>query len=70
MPTPTKDLRAFVGKQVRIKRDGVTHKGVLVGEVYLHVRGRKIASNRWVLFTIDAERRCSRLTSKRTTAGP
>jgi hypothetical protein len=27
---------------------------VLVGEVYLHVRGRKIASKRWVLFTIDA----------------
>jgi hypothetical protein len=53
MPTPTKDLRAFVGKQVRVERDGVIHKGVPMGEVYLHVRGSKIARKRWVLFTVD-----------------
>jgi hypothetical protein len=50
MPTPTKDLRALVGKRVRIERDGVTYKGVLMGEVYRDV-GRKIASKRWVLVT-------------------
>ena len=53
MPTPTKDLRAFVGKQVRIKRDGVTHRGVLIGEAYCRVSSRKIRCKRWVLLTID-----------------
>jgi hypothetical protein len=51
MPTPTKDLRALVGKRVKIERDGVTHEGVLIGEVYRHVKGSKIARKRWVLFT-------------------
>jgi hypothetical protein len=51
VPTPTKDLRAFVGKHVRIERDGVIHTGVLMGEVFRHVRGRKVASRRWVLET-------------------
>jgi hypothetical protein len=51
MATPTRDLRALVGKQVKIERDGVTYKGVLMGEVFRHVRGNKIASKRWVLFT-------------------
>jgi hypothetical protein len=50
MPTPTKDLRALVGRRVRIERDGVTYKGVLMGEVYRHA-GRKSASKRWMLFT-------------------
>ena len=31
-PTPTKDLRALVGKRVRIERDGVTYKGELLAE--------------------------------------
>ena len=51
MPTPTKDLRALVGRRVRIERDGVTYKGVLMGEVYRHVRGNKIAAKRWMLVT-------------------
>jgi hypothetical protein len=51
MPTPTKDLRPLVGKRVRIERDGVTYKGVLMGEVYRHVKGRKIAAKRWMLLT-------------------
>jgi hypothetical protein len=50
MPTPTRDLRALVGKKVRIERDGVTHEGFLMGELYRHVRGSKIAHKRWVLF--------------------
>ena len=50
MPTPTKDLRALVGKQVMIERDGVTHKGVLMGEVFRRV-GKKFPSKRWVLVT-------------------
>jgi hypothetical protein len=53
VPTPTKDLRAFVGKQVRIKRDGVTHRGVLIGEAYCRVTSRKIRYKRWVLLTSD-----------------
>jgi hypothetical protein len=48
MPAPTKDLRALVGRRVRIERDGVTYKGVLMGEVYRHA-GRKSASKRWML---------------------
>jgi hypothetical protein len=51
MPTSTKDLRVLVGTRVRIERDGVTYKGVLMGEVYRHVRSRKIAYKRWVLLT-------------------
>jgi hypothetical protein len=50
MPTPTKDLRALVGKQVMIERDGLTHKGVLMREVFRRVR-KKFASKRWVLVT-------------------
>ena len=42
MPTPTKDLRAFVGQQMRINRDGVANKGVLMGEVYSRVRSKKV----------------------------
>jgi hypothetical protein len=53
MPTPTTDLRALVGKKVRIERDGVTHKGVLMGKVYRHVKGSKVARKRWVLFSED-----------------
>jgi hypothetical protein len=53
VPTPTRDLKEFVGKQVRIERDGVTHKGMLMGEVYRHVRSRPTAYKRWVLFTVD-----------------
>ena len=53
MPIPTKDLRAFVGKQVRIKRDGIAHEGVLMGEFYRRVRSRKNRYKRWVLLAID-----------------
>jgi hypothetical protein len=51
MPTQRKDLRALVGRRVRIERDGVTYKGVLTGEVYRHVGSRKVAQQRWMLLT-------------------
>jgi hypothetical protein len=54
VPTPTNDFRAFVGKHVRIERDGVIHEGVLMGEFYRHVKGRKVTSKRWVLFPVDS----------------
>jgi hypothetical protein len=50
---PRKGLRALVGKQVRIERDGVGYDGMLVGEVYRHVRSRKTSFKRWLVFRAD-----------------
>jgi hypothetical protein len=70
VPTPTKDFKALVGKHVRIERDGVIHQGVLMGEVYIHLRAIRFRSNVGCFSQSTLERGCSRLTSKRMTAGP
>ncbi len=55
MTTQRNALKAIVGNKIKIERDGVGHVGVLAGQAYCRIIGKKVQSLRWVLITSDGE---------------